>query len=73
MMPCLNLEYSTVYFLLQFGLIHHPALLPLVGGDPYSANSKDVTTSADLHVAPQLSLVILQIRSPLIKVNIAHF
>ncbi|KAK4309407.1 hypothetical protein Pmani_018983 [Petrolisthes manimaculis] len=51
----------------KIGLIHHPALLPLVGGDPYSPSSKDVTTSADVHVASNLSLVFLQIRSPLIK------
>ncbi|XP_066972109.1 proteasome assembly chaperone 2 [Macrobrachium rosenbergii] len=51
----------------KIGLVHHPALYPLVGGDPYNESSKEVTTSADLHLMEQKNLVVMQIRSPLIK------
>ncbi|XP_045596145.2 proteasome assembly chaperone 2 [Procambarus clarkii] len=51
----------------KIGLIHHPAIYPLVGGDPYDPNSNDVVTSADLHLVHELPLVIMQIRAPLIK------
>lgn len=53
---------------LQIGIVHHPAIHAMVGGDPYNPKSKEVTTSADLHLVQEHSLVILQIRSPLIKV-----
>lgn len=49
--------------------MHHPAIYPLVGGDPYDPNNTEVTTSCDLHLIPQHSLVIMQIRAPLIKVE----
>lgn len=51
----------------KIGIIHHPAIYPLVGGDPYDPDSNNVITSADLHLVSQLSLVIMQIRAPLIK------
>lgn len=51
----------------KIGLIFHPAIYPLVGSDPYDPNSNEVTTSADLHLVAKLSLVIMQIRAPLIK------
>lgn len=52
------------------GIVHHPALYPLVGGSPYDPSSKEVTTSADLHVLPTQSLAVMQIRVPLIKVSV---
>ncbi|XP_042238755.1 proteasome assembly chaperone 2-like [Homarus americanus] len=51
----------------KIGIVHHPAIYPLVGGDPYDPNSNDVVTSADLHLVSHCSLVIMQIRAPLIK------
>ncbi|XP_042891164.1 proteasome assembly chaperone 2-like [Penaeus japonicus] len=51
----------------KIGIVHHPAIHAMVGGDPYNPKSKEVTTSADLHLVQEHSLVILQIRSPLIK------
>ncbi|XP_050727997.1 proteasome assembly chaperone 2-like [Eriocheir sinensis] len=51
----------------KVGIVHHPALYPLVGGSPYDPSSKEVTTSADLHVLPAHSLAVMQIRVPLIK------
>ncbi|XP_068234850.1 proteasome assembly chaperone 2 [Palaemon carinicauda] len=57
----------------KIGLVHHPAIYPLVGGDPYNETSKEVTTSADLHLIQQKNLIVLQIRSPLIKKEKLNF
>lgn len=57
----------------KIGIVHHPAIYPLVGGDPYNASAKDVITSADLHLIQQKSLVVMQIRSPLIKKERQNF
>ncbi|KAK7077984.1 Proteasome assembly chaperone 2 [Halocaridina rubra] len=51
----------------KIGIVHHAALYPLVGSDPYNADSTEVVTSADLHVVREHSMVLMQIRSPLIK------
>ncbi|XP_047469047.1 proteasome assembly chaperone 2-like [Penaeus chinensis] len=51
----------------KIGIVHHPAIHAMVGGDPYNPSSKEVTTSADLHLVEEHSIVILQIRAPLIK------
>lgn len=51
----------------KVAIVHHPALYPLVGGNPYDPNSQEVTTSADLYLITSQSLAVLQIRAPLIK------
>lgn len=49
------------------GLIWHSAILPMVGGDPYSSSQAALTTSAELFYSEQWKLVICQIRSPIMQ------
>ncbi|XP_045104659.1 proteasome assembly chaperone 2-like isoform X2 [Portunus trituberculatus] len=51
----------------KVAIVHHTALYPLVGGNPYDPNSKEVTTSADLYLLASQSLAVMQIRAPLIR------
>ncbi|PNF28598.1 Proteasome assembly chaperone 2 [Cryptotermes secundus] len=51
----------------KVGLIWHPAIMPLVGGDPYSLNETALTTSAEVFYSGQWKLVIFQIRSPIMQ------
>jgi len=51
----------------KIGIVHHPAILPLVGSDPYNPSATEPITSADLHICVQHKLLIIQIRSPLVK------
>jgi len=51
----------------KIGIVHHPAILPLVGSDPYNPSSTEPITSADVHICVQHKLLIIQIRSPLVK------
>ncbi|KAB7496007.1 Proteasome assembly chaperone 2 [Armadillidium nasatum] len=63
----MDLLISTLEFL------HHPALLPIVGYDPYNNKSTEISTAADLHLCKDKKVVLLQIRSPLIKVEKESF
>lgn len=51
----------------KIGIVHHSAILPLVGSDPYNPSATEPITSADLHMCVQHNLLIIQIRSPLIN------
>ncbi|KAG0713448.1 Proteasome assembly chaperone 2 [Chionoecetes opilio] len=57
----------------KVAVVHHPALYPLVGGNPYDPSNQEVTTSADLYLITSRSLAVLQIRSPLIKTERCDF
>ncbi|KAB7503970.1 Proteasome assembly chaperone 2, partial [Armadillidium nasatum] len=57
----------------KIGILHHPALLPIVGYDPYNNKSTEISTAADLHLCKDKKVVLLQIRSPLIKVEKESF
>lgn len=51
----------------KVAVVHHAALFPLVGGNPYDPASQEITTSADLYLMASHSLAVLQIRAPLIR------
>uniref|UniRef100_A0A2P2HYM0 Proteasome assembly chaperone 2 n=1 Tax=Hirondellea gigas TaxID=1518452 RepID=A0A2P2HYM0_9CRUS len=48
----------------QIAVVHHPALLPMVGSNAYEAVATGLTTGADLHICQQYKLLLLQLRAP---------
>ena len=49
------------------GRIFDSAFIPIVGADPYNEDNQEICTSLDLYMSREKKIVVLQIRSPLIK------
>ncbi|XP_044754374.1 proteasome assembly chaperone 2 [Coccinella septempunctata] len=47
----------------KVGMIWHPALMPLVGADPFNENSEDISTACELFVNESLKIATLQHRT----------
>lgn len=51
----------------KIGYVLTSGFIPILGADPYSANSNDICTSADIYYDPDSKIVAIQIRSPPVK------
>ncbi|XP_059468504.1 proteasome assembly chaperone 2 [Neocloeon triangulifer] len=51
----------------KWAVAWHPALVPIVGGDPYDYSTNEIATACELYVSKENKLVFLQLRSPLAK------
>ncbi|XP_043470421.1 proteasome assembly chaperone 2 [Leptopilina heterotoma] len=51
----------------RIGLFSNSSFIPVVGTDPYDENSQEICTSADLYHSSDKKVVVLQIRSPVIR------
>ncbi|XP_063220764.1 proteasome assembly chaperone 2 [Bacillus rossius redtenbacheri] len=51
----------------KIGYVLHPAILPVVGSDPYDLESSSLMISCEIFVVEDKKLILMQIRSPLIK------
>ncbi|XP_033209939.1 proteasome assembly chaperone 2 [Belonocnema kinseyi] len=51
----------------RIGHFSNSSFIPVVGTDPYDENSKEICTAADLYHSPHHKIVVLQIRSAVIK------
>ena len=59
-----------INYLFQAAILFHNGILPLVGSNPYDAEAKTTTTSTDMYISTLHKLVIIQLRSPIMKVII---
>ena len=51
----------------RIGHFWNSSFIPIVGTNPYDENSKEICTAADFYHSPEKKVLVLQIRSPLIK------
>ncbi|XP_065334266.1 proteasome assembly chaperone 2 [Cloeon dipterum] len=51
----------------KWAIAWHPALVPIVGGDPYDYSSNSLATACELYLSKERKLIFLQLRSPLVK------
>ncbi|XP_011497070.1 PREDICTED: proteasome assembly chaperone 2 [Ceratosolen solmsi marchali] len=51
----------------KIGCIFDTCFIPLVGADPYNKTNQEICTSVDLYLSDEKKLVVLQIRTPLVK------
>ncbi|KAJ8880954.1 hypothetical protein PR048_017427 [Dryococelus australis] len=51
----------------KVGYVLHPAILPVVGSDPYDLQSSSFMIGCEIFAVENLKLLFMQIRSPLIK------
>ncbi|XP_015585449.1 proteasome assembly chaperone 2 isoform X2 [Cephus cinctus] len=57
----------------RIGYLVNNAFIPIIGADPYDEKSTDLCTTVDLFHGPEKKIVVLQIRSPLVKKPISFF
>lgn len=57
----------------KVGILWHPAIIPSVGGDPYGADPREISTAADLYASDKLKLGVIQIRSGIEVKYALHF
>lgn len=51
----------------KIGHIMSPCFIPIIGGNPYLANSTELCTSCDIYHNSEKKIVAIQIRSPVVK------
>ncbi|XP_012260673.2 proteasome assembly chaperone 2 [Athalia rosae] len=57
----------------RIGYIWSSEFIPIFGPDPYDENSSDLCTALDVFCSPEKKVLLLQIRSPLIKEPVIFF
>lgn len=51
----------------KVGSVWHPAIVPIIGSDPYDLNSSSLMVSCELYANISKKIAVLQLRSPLVK------
>ncbi|XP_057683972.1 proteasome assembly chaperone 2 [Corythoichthys intestinalis] len=60
----------------RVGYLHTDCLIPMAGNNPYATSQDDageLHTAAEVYAAPELKIVVLQIRAPVVKTKSKRF
>lgn len=50
----------------KIATVYSPALIPVLGYDPYDLNSKSLSSSCEVYISVSRKIVVLQVRAPLV-------